>query len=64
MRLGLTCDNPQANAEEERLAQQLSMRHGWGRVLQDPAHLTVEQRSEIARSRPRSIHKEKARLVL
>lgn len=64
VKLGLTCDNPRANAEEERLALQLSMRHGWGRVLTDPALLSAEQRTEIARSRPRCIARDKAKLVL
>ncbi len=50
--------------EEERLAQQLSVRHGWGRVLPDPATLSAEQRTEIARSRPRSVARDKAKLVL
>jgi hypothetical protein len=64
VKLGLTCENPRANAAEERLAEQLSVRHGWTRLLADPASLSAEQRLEIARSRPQAVEREKAKLVL
>ena len=64
VKLGLTCENPRANPEEERLARRLTVRHGWGRVLGDPAQMTAEQRVEVTRFRPQNINRDKAKIVL
>ena len=64
VKLGLPCDNPQADPELLSLTRNLSLRHGWPRLLSDLASKSLMEQSAIARSRPQNISKEKATLVL
>ena len=68
VKLGLSCEDPQANLEEEERAKLLSVRHGWkiaSTEQQEPAgRRSTTDQTEVERCRAKRISRQKALHVL
>lgn len=69
VKLGLSCEDPQANLEEEERAKLLSVRHGWKLTTTETppsggGRRAAADQTEVERCRSKKISREKALRVL